>query len=360
MSRLGASSWRPGRGAWLAAFVAAAAAGCSHGRLKPQPGERGEVIEAEGWAPLDPQDVLGTKQRALAEAQKKAVERVVGVFISAKTRVDQAVNVDQRILANVKGYIRKYDLVSEREDGGFLKTRIRALVLYQKIGDDLKDLGLVRPPPPPGNPKVVVRLRARGRGKEEFGEAAAQGVRRALVERGFLVVEEGHGDLVVTGETEAHPIEDARLAGFRSFRARVSLQAAKANGEVLSQKSQEASGLDPSGPVAEGKAYDAAGALAGEAVAAELLALLKGRVSVVVRVFGFSGLDTVQRFVDDLRNNPGVAAVTLGSYGEGKTELQVTTDDVAGEELAAMVLRMKKFQFTARSVTPYEVEVDGR
>lgn len=367
----------------LSAVVMAAAAmlaACSHNRLKLQPGEEGEVIEAEGWTPHDAQDLLGTKQRSLAEAQKKAVERVVGVFISAKTRVDQAVNVNNRILANVKGYIRKYDVIGEREEGGFYKTKIKAVVLYQKIGDDLRQLGLVRPPPPPGNPRVVVRIKAKGYGKESLAATAAAGVRRGLVERGFLVVDEevqgdveastdtagaveavraAKADLIVAGDAEAYPIEDVRLAGFRSVRARVTLQAVKSSGEVMSQKSHEASGLDPSGEVAEGKAYDAAGALAGEALASELSALLKGHVSVVVRVIGLNGLDRVEKFVDDVRDNPGVASVTLASYAAGTAELHVLTEDVAGEELAAVILRTKKFELTARSVSAFEVEVSA-
>ena len=356
---------RPRLGAVLAA--AALAAGCAHSRLKLEAGETGEVIEAEGWTPVDAADAVGTRQRALADAQKKAVERVVGVFISAKTRVDQAVNVDSRILANVKGYIRKYDVLGDREEDGMHKTRIRALVLYRKLGDDLKELGLTRPPPPPGNPRVAVRVRAKG-GEAALGEAAAQGARRALVEKGFTVVGDGEpkADLVVAGEAEAYPIEDARLAGFKSYRARVTLQAAKASGEVVSQKSQEASGLDPTAEVAQGKAYDAAGGLAGAAIANELASLLKSRAAVTVRLVGRPsaaskpGLEGARAFIDDLRNNPGVEQVTLSSYAPGRVELSVLTEDVTGEELAAIILRMKKYELTARSVSAYEVEVEGR
>lgn len=371
---------RRGRVLAVVAVAAALSAACARNRLALRPGEEGEVIEAEGWVPADPQDLVGSKQRSLADAQRKAVERVVGVFISAKTRVDQAVNVNSRILANVKGYISKYDVLGEKEEGGFYKTRIKALVLYRKLGDDLKQLGLVRPPPPPGNPRVVVRVRVKGRGKEALGETAASGVRRGLLERGFLVVDEevqgaltrstdtatalaagraAKADLVVMGEAEAHPIEDARLAGFRSMRARVALRAVKANGQVLSQKSQEASGLDPAVEVAEGKAYDSAGALAGEALANELAALLKSHVGIVVRVIGLHGLEKVERFVDDVRDNPGVASVTLASYAGGRAELNVLTEDVTGEELAAVLLRSKKFQLTAQSVSAYEVEVSA-
>ncbi|MEK7745821.1 MAG: hypothetical protein AAB576_04085, partial [Elusimicrobiota bacterium] len=162
---------------------------CAGGRLRLGSGEKGEVVEAEGWAPLDAQDILGSKQRSLAEAQKKSVERVVGVYISAKTRVAQAVNVDQNILAKVGGYIKKYDVLWERQEEGFYKTRIKALVLYQKVGEDLKNLGLMRPEAPPGNPKVVVLLGTSGEHAQAKDDRAAQGVRRGLLERGYSVVD---------------------------------------------------------------------------------------------------------------------------------------------------------------------------
>src|SRR5262249_32654718 len=142
---------RAGRPAAWAVFLClwASLSGCGHARLRPGSADEGEVVDAEGWAPLDDRDPLGARNRALADAEKKAVEKVVGAFISAKTRVDQAVNVDQRILAKVDGYIKKYDLLGERREDGFLKTRIRALVLYRRVGDDLRAIGLARPPAPP-------------------------------------------------------------------------------------------------------------------------------------------------------------------------------------------------------------------
>ncbi len=342
---------------WLAALLIAA--GCSHGRLKPGPGEQGEVIESEGWSPSDG-DLLKSRQRALAEAQRKAVERVVGVFISAKTRVDAAVHVDSRIMANVEGYIRKYDVLEERNEAGFFKMRIRALVLYRKIGDDLRELGLLRPPPPPGNPRVSVLLKPDGAAGS--GSLAARGVRTALVERGFAVIDgEGAYDLAVTGDADAHPIEDSRLAGFRSFRARVSLQASKmGSSQLLSRKTQEASALDPSPEVARAKALDVAGAMAGEALAAELSKALASRIEVRLRIHGIKGLEKIRAVAEDVRGNPGVAAVTLSAYRDGIAELQVTTERIPGDELAALMLRMRSHRFAARSVSPYEVELEGQ
>jgi hypothetical protein len=371
--------------ALMAAGVLCASSGCSN-RLKLGKGEKGEVVTAEGWAGVDPKDAYGTKQRALAEAQRKAVERVVGVYISAKSRVNQAVEVDQNILANVGGYVRKFDILDEREEDGFHKTRIKAVVLYEKVGQDLKKAGLIRPEAPPGNPKVAVLIVTKGEFAGSGEGRAAQGVRRALIERGYQVVERkdpgsfaGGGstdtaaavavgkelsvDIVVKGEAEAYALpKDPRLGGFNSYRARVTLEALKpATGEVVSNKTQEASALDPSAELAAGKALDTTGSMVGEAMAAELAQLLSRRVSISLHVDGMRGLEAVQKFADDVRLLPEVAAVTLSSYGgeEGAT-FTVTTEKSTGDELAAAMLLMKKYSITVGSVSPYEVVVHAQ
>lgn len=340
----------------LAAALAFVLAGCSHQRLRLGATNDGEVVEAEGWSPMDAADLLGTKQRSLAEAQKKAVERVVGVFISAKTRVAQAVTLNQNILANVGGYVKRYDVVSERTEGGFYKTIIRAHVLYKKVGEDLKGLGLVRPEPPPGNPRVQVSVSG------ESGEepSASGAVRRAMLERGFQVLDSkaAGSDLAVTGSATAHELSDVRLGGFRSWRARVELSAKRAGtGEILARKTQEASGLDLVPDIARAKAFENAGGLAAEALAAELSQVLTNRVVVTLRLAGMrGGLAAVQNLAEDLRLQPDIAQVVLVEFNAAGAELKVTTEGFAGDELGAMLNLMKKYRFTMRSLTPYLVE----
>ena len=338
---------------FLAAVVVLA--GCGRGHLRLGPGEEGEIVESEGWTPLDEADPMGTKQRSLADAEKKAVEKVLGVYVAAKTRVDQAVAVDQRIMANVDGYIRRYEILGERKDEGFLKTKIRALVLYKKVGDDLKQLGLTRPAPPPGNPRMAVLLSA---------GPAAKGLRSSLVAAGFLVVDRDDpqgADLVVKGEADVHPVDDARLGGLHSARARAQVEASKPKtGEVLAHESREASALDAAQDLAAEKALESAGTQAGAALAKDLSSLLKSQIGIVVRVGGLKDLDTVRRIAEDIRINPGVDGVTLSDFHDGLAELKVTAEDMTGNDLAAILLRGKKFRLTASSVTAYLVELQAQ
>ena len=131
----------------LGCFVMAACATTSRLKVGETPG--GEVIEVTGEAMIEPSNMDGSKRRSLAEAQKKAVEEVVGVHVSAKTLVDKAITIQQNILAKTEGYIQKYDVLKTWEDAPYYKTTIRALVLYQKLSDDLKAAGLLSRPSQP-------------------------------------------------------------------------------------------------------------------------------------------------------------------------------------------------------------------
>ena len=327
--------------------------GCASGRLKLGQTDGGEVVEAEGWSPVDSSDPVGTKNRALIEAQKKAVEKVVGVYISAKTRVSEAVAVNQNILANVSGYVGKYEIRSEREEEGFHKTVIRALVRYEKVGKDLDKLGLIRPDAPPGNPKIHVALDA---------DDAAGAVRRSLLAKGFSVVEapdKDSADIVLRGSAQVYrlDIRDMNLGGFHSYRSRVSLEAYNPKTEaVIVVKSMEASGLDPSPGIAKKKALDAAGGLTAEKLAEELYALLSKRVDVRLQVKGLPDLNSVQGLVVALRTQPDIAMVTLASFGEKGADITVKTEGFAGEELAEILKGMKRYPMAITSVAPYLVQ----
>lgn len=345
----------------LAASVALSA--CAHNRLRLGKTEDGEVVEAEGWSPDVAGDLLATKQRSLAEAQKKAVERVVGVYISAKTRVAAAVTLDQNILANVGGYVKRYDVLKEWSEGGFYKTKIRAHVLFKKLGEDLKGLGLVRPEAPPGNPRVLVEV-AGDAGADGGESPSAAAVRKSFVERGFQVgvsaPKTAASDIKVSGTASARELTDVRLGGFTSWRARVELTASRTgSSEVLARKTQEASGLDAVSDIARAKALENAGGLAAEAMALELSQLLSSRTTVTLRVRGVTGgLDAVQRLADDLRLQPDIAQATLTGFGGGEAELAVTTERFGGDELAALLLKLRKLPLEVRSVSPLLVEAD--
>ncbi|MFI5349567.1 MAG: hypothetical protein ACHQ2Z_08495 [Elusimicrobiota bacterium] len=228
-------------------------AGCAGPDPRAAYGRREISVVAEGWAPLVDGDTPSARRRALAEAQKKAVEKAVGVTVRARTRVDDAVNVKQSIEANLGGTIRRYEVTSEGEEGGFFKVRIRAVVIYQEMKPDLPERSASR---------LSIHISS---------EKAAGAVRSALSSRDYeLLDDDARADVAVTGVVETRGLADPRLGGFYSYTAKVSLTAANLRSGKVTRFESEASSVDLDEHAACDRALEKAGDDAGAALASSL------------------------------------------------------------------------------------------
>jgi hypothetical protein len=242
--------------AWAAA--AALLAACAHA---PARGPRLQSAAAEGWAPIVQSDPVGTRRRALAEALRAAVEKTTGVSVTGRTRVAGAVAIEDEIRARTAGVVRSYELLGETEEDGFHKTRVRAVVDLDPPAED------ARSGPPPGDPKVAVAVSG------PAGSAAAVGVRRALIERGFTVIDGDGADIAVRGDVSVAPV--GYVGSLNSSRARVNLEARSIRtGRVLWTSSREASAVGAALAAADLKASELAGRIGGEELAREVAARL--------------------------------------------------------------------------------------
>ena len=251
------------------------ASGCSTARIKGSVAAP-EAVEAEGWAPVDPKDAVGTKNRALAEAQKKAVEKASGVFVAATTKVEAAISVQQKIQTDSRGFIERYDVLSETTEDGFLKIRIRAFVARL---DESRARALKAPPL--GTPRLQVLIGGDDSQDPRWTESARAALRARFVEHGFSLAAVGarrsrHDSyLVVQGVVRAFRVGDARLGAFKSMRARLRLSVTDSRtGEVVLEKSGEASALNLDAGFAADQAAADAGSSVGDAAAGDLAAAL--------------------------------------------------------------------------------------
>lgn len=227
-------------------------AGCA---TAPAAGAGRRSVEAEGTAPAD---APGAGERALADAQKRAIEKALGVSIAATTKVDGAIAVRRRIWADARGRVESWAVLSDRVVDGFRVVRIRAVVVRLADGDEV---------PPPAD--VTVRIEAAG--------PAGEGLRKGFGARGFTVVEKG-GDFVVTARSGSELLRDARTAPFVTGRGRVTVSVTEAaTGGVVWKRTAEASGLDSDPLAASALAVANAGEACGRDAADGLSRILWNR-----------------------------------------------------------------------------------
>lgn len=343
--------------ALVCACAVLVAAGCSGSRSRLKIGQtaEGEVVEAEGLAPNDASDLVATKRASLVDAQRNAVEKAVGVFVSARTLVEKAVAIENNILARTDGYVKKYDVLDERVDDGLYYTRIRALVSLRELEKDLDDLSLLQTPEIE-RPRVHVAIVEKiGKEKSDDG-AAARSLERILAQDGFIVTADERredADVWIEGSASAFPFQSGGLGGFVSHRARLTAVAREAgtNNKLLTI-SKEASGLGGSGALAALKSLETVGEVAGQALGEELANLWAENRALVVLVENVHAFDDVERVRKHLVSQPDVADLVLRRFDEGSAQFDVQLNGATAPELASRLSASRTVKLTVAETAP--------
>jgi hypothetical protein len=350
--------------------------GCATTRITKTKGEEGEIVVAEGIAPYKADDLPGTKAASLAAAQRSAVELVVGVYVTAKTRVEKAVAIEQNILAKTSGYVKRYEILSEERDGEWYKTKIRALVSTQQLHQDLDALGLLKQPEV-GFPRVTIELQEFVGETENKDGHAQHSLTQALLNKGFKVVDlpasvtsnedaveaaksinPSSAELLIAGMARAQNLGyDRSFGGMSSYRASVTFRVIEAgSGEVVATVSQAASGLEATPELAAGKALEKAAEVAANDLSG-LPTELSKRAHVDLTISGLKSFEVLSKFEKSLTSEPGVNDLFLRSYSQdsGVAVLDVLLDQISPQELADRAVKIggadwSVFQVAGRAV----------
>jgi len=113
-------------------------------------------VKAKGYGTIYGNDKAAARDRALEDAQRKAVEQAMGTMISSESITQNFQLIDDRILSLSSGYIRTYRIVSESVTGGELEIEIAAQVGMEKLNDSLQAIkNLIRRM---DKPKIMVLI----------------------------------------------------------------------------------------------------------------------------------------------------------------------------------------------------------
>lgn len=101
------------------------------------------VQEATGEAAIVAGDKAAAKEKAKDDALRRAVEMAVGTMVSAETQTANYQLISDKVLTQASGYVKKYEIVSTKEDGGAMVVTIKATIGTEKLTDDLQGMGLL-------------------------------------------------------------------------------------------------------------------------------------------------------------------------------------------------------------------------
>jgi hypothetical protein len=140
-------------------------------------------VVAEGMAGINNNRVDIARDKAIDNAQRNAVERVVGVMISSSTEVENFQVKMDRILSESKGFINHYKIISERREGDTYEVSIEADVGMGKLKDRLSALNLIMARK--SKPRLMILFSGRAQ-KDAVAESA---MARHFMSQGFKLVD---------------------------------------------------------------------------------------------------------------------------------------------------------------------------
>jgi hypothetical protein len=300
-----------------------------------------EVV-AEGRAAIGAGGVLGARKAAEAQALRNAVEKALGVYVSARTLTQNYVMVRDQVITNATGYATLKEIVKEEVGTQEVRVTVRALVSLRPLAEQLKALKLTR----------AFRVRVtteRGTAEGRPTAEAAAALERALAEAGFVVVTaEQEADLIVliaprfnTVASRQVPAGDTWMT-MHSVRGDVTVRATRVGtGEIVAALSGADTALHID--LTTARATAASGAM--DALAprlAESLMVLPAALSqpVTLAVSGLTRAAQVGRLEDALNDVPGVRAVTRRSYANGTATWEL---DLFSDSLPSLSRNLEEF-----------------
>lgn len=149
----------------IAALTAmlAVAAGLARPVASPAQAQGGALlpVQVEGLAPIEKDNITAARDRAVADALQRAVERAAATLVPPETLAQQDAVLRERLYADPVRFVQTYRIIAELPSGTLYQASIEAVVDREPLRQALVDLGVLQAGAPAG-PLGIVSVTARG------------------------------------------------------------------------------------------------------------------------------------------------------------------------------------------------------
>jgi len=145
------------------------------------------TIESQGVAAIVQGNLDISRDKAIEDALRNAVEQATGSLIENETLVENYQLLSDKIYSQSKGYVQSYEVLDEKAEEGLYRVTIKATVASGELKNDLRALNIlmrqVR------KPRVMVLFEETLSQDLNTGRLAEDAVSKVLLERGFKLVD---------------------------------------------------------------------------------------------------------------------------------------------------------------------------
>ncbi len=302
-----------------------------------------------------------SKDPALANAMRRAVEQSYGAFLTSNTMVVDAQLKEDKIFSHSKGYVSAYKILKEEKNGDVYSVTISATVDNRQLKDDIDALTILRKVV--GNPRILIAFSQEGEGMQalknkSFVEEINNGIEEVLTDKQFRVVDKASSERFAQQIADTHDINlavnkaasyglkfNAEYTLLYSFSMKSGKVSQRNDGfgvvlpvkaklidnsraQVITNKTVEVRG---EGDTAE-SALEKAGRAGGKEIVAPMIAVLQnnwmdmqqnGALYTVV-IDGVNDADEIARFTEMFEKFPLVNSAKEVESGGGKTTFEAT------------------------------------
>ena len=102
-------------------------------------GERTVLVRGQGAGSWHENDAALSRQEALRDALRNAVEQASGLAIESRSQVENYELVQEILVTKSQGFVKRYRIIEEKRDGPLYRLEIEALILTQPLIKTLKE-----------------------------------------------------------------------------------------------------------------------------------------------------------------------------------------------------------------------------
>jgi hypothetical protein len=100
-----------------------------------------KTTEAVGQAAVA-DDLLAAKANAKDDALRNCVQQVATTLVTASTETDQAQLLSDKVYSHSAGYVRKFTILEDKQEGNTWTTKLRCDVSEAKLDEDMMAFGI--------------------------------------------------------------------------------------------------------------------------------------------------------------------------------------------------------------------------
>lgn len=339
------------------------------------PKGEGEYVVAESLVPYDENNLASMKKDGELAAQRAAVEKVAGIFISSTSTVEQAQLVEDKITSKSAGFIRRGYVQKAYRKGDQWYTRVRVMVLVKDISDIIKQSDADA-----FAKKTVILVTSREAVGEDVSlkQDCKQAIYRALKTQPYSlvngdnlsqnnlddpspVIDKARQDgarFIILADAEAAPLQ--ALPGisspFKTYRARANIKVASTkNYQIVAEGSDQVSGLDPVETIAAQKALSAACESAAKQLVENLNEAINSARKFNVVIENVNNIERLKQLQDIFKNMREIEDYNLTQYTNSSAYFELAANIPSAEELTAKIIRRYNVNFTVIDISPQQI-----